>query len=208
METSRDFTVGTFNAVRLVAHFDLVVNVGTPSSVRAQGDPAALDLLDIRTEGQTLVAGVKPNVQWPPNARVTITVTTPTLTAAELNGSGDISVGPLHTDSFEVTLGGSGDIEARELTLAGITVSSAGSGRIRLGGSADDATIKLSGSGEADLTTLATKRANVSVSGSGSLTLEASETVKGSISGSGDVHVTGGASCSLSSSGSGDATCG
>ena len=206
-ETTRDFAVGEFTAVRLAAHYDLVVNVGSPTSVRAQGDPAALDLLDIRTEGDTLVAGVKPNVQWPDNARVTVTVITPTLTAAELRGSGEMRIGPVRADSLSVDLDGSGDIEAPELALTKLSVSSDGSGEIHAGGSADEADIRLSGSGEAELTALAVKRADVSVSGSGSLTVEASEKVSGSISGSGDVHVTGGAACSISTTGSGEATC-
>ncbi len=206
-ETTRDFPVENFDAVRLQAHYELVVNIGSPTSVRAQGDPAALDLLDIRTEGATLVAGIKPNSQWPPNARVTVTITTPTLTAADLNGSGGIHIGPVHADSLSLGQAGSGDIEAPDLTLARITVAASGSGRIRAGGTAEDANVKLSGSGETDLTTLTVKRANVTVSGSGSLIIEALEKVSGSISGSGDVRVTGGAACSLTTSGSGKATC-
>jgi hypothetical protein len=207
-DTSRDFKVGTFDAVRLQAHYDLVVNVGSPASVRAQGDPAALDLLDIRTEGQTLVAGVKPDEQWPANARVTVTATTPTLTAAALNGSGDIRIGPLQADSFSIDHNGSGDIEAQDLTLGKLTVTAGGSGRVQAAGTAEDANIRLSGSGEADLPTMTVKRAVISVSGSGALNVAASEEVSGSISGSGDVRVTGGAKCSVTSSGSGDAACG
>lgn len=206
-ETSRDFPVSDFNAVRLAAHYDVVVNIGSPTSVRAEGDSAALDLLDIHTEGPTLVAGVKPNSQWPQNARVTVTVTTPTLSAANINGSGDLRIGPLHSDSLSLGQDGSGDIDASQVTLSRISVSSGGSGKIHLGGTAEDATMRLSGSGEADLTTLTVKRADISVSGSGSLMMVALEKVSGSISGSGDVRVTGGATCSVTSSGSGKASC-
>jgi putative autotransporter adhesin-like protein len=207
-ETERDFAVGDFTAVHLAAHYELVVTVGSPTSVRAQGDPAALDLLDIRTEGDTLVATVKPNVQWPPNARVTVTVTTPSLTAAELSGSGSMRIGSVHADTLSLDQNGSGAIEAPELTVTKLSVSSSGSGKVRAGGAADDADIRLSGSGKAELTALAAKRADVSVSGSGSLAIEASEKVSGSISGSGSVQVTGGAACSISTTGSGKATCG
>ncbi|HEX2285313.1 MAG TPA: head GIN domain-containing protein [Mycobacterium sp.] len=204
---TREFAAGPFTAVRLAAHYDVVVSVGGPTSVVAQGDPAALDLLDIRTEGDTLLASVKPNVQWPPNARVTLTVTTPTLTAAELDGSGDMRIGPLRTDTLSIDKDGSGDVEAPDLTLTRLEVSSSGSGEIRAGGTAEDADITLDGSGDAELRALTVKRAEVSASGSGSLAIEATERVSGSISGSGDVEVTGGAACSISSTGSGDATC-
>jgi hypothetical protein len=206
-DTTRDFPVGEFTSVRLAAHYDLVVTVGSPTSVRAEGDPAALDLLDIHTEGDTLVATVKPNAQWPNNARVTVTATTPTITAAELSGSGGIRIGPVHTDSLSLDQSGSGEIDAPNLTLAHLTVSSSGSGRIRAGGTAEDADVRLSGSGEAELPTFTVKNATVSVGGSGSLLIEATEKVAGSISGSGDIRVTGGAACSISSTGSGSATC-
>jgi hypothetical protein len=206
-ETSRDFPVGDFDTVRLAAHYNVMINIGTPKSVRAEGDSAALDLLDIRTEGNTLVAGVKPNVQWPPNAQVTVTVTTPALSAAELNGSGNMRIGPLQADALSLDQNGSGDIDAAQVTLSRISVSAGGSGRMRVGGTAEDATIKLAGSGEADLDTLTVKRANVSISGSGSLILQALEKVTGAVSGSGDVRVSGGATCAINSSGSGRATC-
>jgi hypothetical protein len=206
-ETSKDFPVGDFDTVRLAAHYNIVINIGSPKSIRGEGDSAALDMLDIRTDGNTLVAGVKPNVQWPPNARVTVTVTTPTLNAAELNGSGNMRIGPLQADALSVDQNGSGDIDASQVTLSRISVSAGGSGRMRIGGSAEDATIRLSGSGEADLDTLTVKRANVSISGSGSLLLQALEKVAGAVSGSGDVRVSGGATCAITSSGSGRATC-
>jgi hypothetical protein len=204
---TREFAVGSFTAVHLAAHYEVVVNVGSPTSVRAQGDPAALDLLDIRNEGDTLIAAVKPHVQWPVYARVTVTVTTPTLTAAEVSGSGQMRIGPVRADTLSLDQAGSGGLEAPQLTVTQLKVSSSGSGEIRAGGSADNADIRLDGSGKAELETLAVKRAEVSLSGSGSLTIDASEQVSGSLSGSGNVEVTGGATCSISRTGSGAATC-
>ncbi|MGZ5362729.1 MAG: head GIN domain-containing protein [Mycobacterium sp.] len=207
-ESRREFPVGTFTAVHLAAPYAVVVTIGSSTSVRAQGDPAALDLLDIRTEGDALVATVKPNVQWPADVRVTVSVTTPALTAARLSGSGQMRIGSLQTDALSIEQSGSGEIEAPELTVGRLEISSSGSGKIDAAGTADDADIRLVGSGEAALETLTVKRAVVSMAGSGSLTINATETVRGSTAGSGEVEVTGGAECSISSVGSGDATCG
>ena len=206
-EATRDFAVGPFTAVRLDAHYDVAVDIGSPASVRAQGDPAALDLLDIRTEGDTLVAGSKPNVQWPADARVTVTVTTPTLTAAGVSGSGDMRIGPVRTDTLRIEQDGSGSIEAADLTLTRLELSSEGSGDVRAAGRADDAVIRTDGSGDAELGQFAVKRAEVSMGGSGELSIEVSESVTGSTSGSGDVEVTGGGACSISASGSGEIAC-
>lgn len=206
--TSRDFPVSDFAAVRLAAHYDVTVTVGSPTSVRAEGDPAALDLLDIKTEGDTLVAAVEPNSQWPPNSRVTVSVTTPTLNAAEVDGSGDMRIGTVRTDTLSLTQGGSGDMEVREIAVKQLRVSSRGSGDVNASGTADDADIRLDGSGEADLQELTVKRAQIAVSGSGGLEIKATEKVSGSLSGSADVDVTGGAACSVSKSGSGEVSCG
>jgi|GEM_PF-1668667 len=206
-DAERDFSVGEFDALRLDAHYAVIVTIGDPVSVRAQGNSSALDLLDIRTEGKTLVAGAKPNVQWPPNTHVTVYVTTPTLSAADINGSGDIHIGRLQADSLSLGVKGSGEIEAPDLALSRLRITSAGSGGIEAGGTAEDADIRLSGSGEAELTTLTVKRAEVSVTGSGSVELTAIERVSGSVAGSGGVRVTGGATCSVSSVGSGKVTC-
>jgi hypothetical protein len=202
------FPAGTFTTVDLAAPCALVVTIGSPTSVRAQGDPAALDLLDIRVEGDTLITTVKPNAQWPANARVTVSVTTPTLAAARLSGSGQMRIGSLQTDQLSLEQSGSGVIEAPEIAVARLQVSSSGAGKITAAGTADSADIRLVGSGEAELGTLTVQRALISMAGTGGLTINATETVRGSTVGSGSVVVTGGAECSLSSVGTGDVTCG
>lgn len=204
----REFPAGTFTAVDLAAPYALVVTIGSPTSVRAQGDPAALDVLDIRVDGDTLIATVKPDAQWPPNAHVTVSVTTPTLAAARLAGSGQIRIGSLQTDLLSLEQSGSGLIEAPEIAVARLQISSSGAGKIAAAGTADDADIRLVGSGEAALGTLSVKRALISMAGAGSLTVNATETVRGSTTGAGGVVVTGGADCSISNIGIGDVTCG
>jgi hypothetical protein len=203
-----EFPAGTFTTVDLAAPYALDVTIGSPTSIRAQGDPTALDLLDIRVERDTLIATVKPNAQWPANARVTVSVTTPTLTAARLSGSGQMRIGSLQTDLLSLEQSGSGVIEAPEIAVARLQVSSSGAGRIVAAGTADEADIRLVGSGEAALGTLTVQRALISMAGAGSLTINATETVRGSTAGSGSVAVTGGAQCAISSVGTGDVTCG
>lgn len=207
-EPTPEFPVGTFTEVDLAAPYAIEVTIGSPTLVRAQGDPAALDLLDIRTEGDALIATMKPNVQWPAYADVTVSVTTPALDAARVSGSGQMRIGSLQTDALSIDQSGAGEIEAPELTVARLEVSSSGSGRIDAAGTADDADIRLVGSGEAELGKLTVKRAVVSMAGSGSLTVNATETVRGSTAGAGEIEVTGGAECSISSVGSGEVTCG
>ena len=60
----RDFPVGAFQKVVLAGHNDVVVTVGGNPSVRAEGDKAAIDRLDIKVENGELTIGTKPHSGW------------------------------------------------------------------------------------------------------------------------------------------------
>ncbi|BEK84298.1 head GIN domain-containing protein [Nocardia seriolae] len=207
LETTKDFSVATFTAVDLDGPYNLVVNVGTPTSVRAEGDPAGLDVLDIRVSEDTLVASVKPGARWPAGAHVTVTAVVSALTAVKLAGPGGIHVGAVAADTLVFAENGSGTIEAPQLTVSRLTASLSGSGIIRAGGTSEDVDLSLDGSGPQDLSALTTKRAAVALAGSGSLTFRATEKVTGSLAGADNVTVVGDAKCSVSRAGSGRVTC-
>lgn len=207
--TQRNFPVGPFQAVALEGSHDVVVTVGGEPAVRAEGDAEALDRLDIRVEGDTLHVGQKRG-SWigGHRGRVTVYVTTPTLSKAALEGSGDLRIDRVQADDFEARLAGSGDIEIGTMQAARAKFSIAGSGDIQASGTSEEAQIDIAGSGDVDLDGLTTRRARVSVAGSGNISLQASEAVEGSLMGSGDLNVRGSARCAVSKMGSGDIRCG
>lgn len=204
----RNFEVGAFQSVALQGPHNVVVTVGSGPSVRAEGDTAALDMLDIRVEDGRLIVGNRRGWSWQgPNGAVTVHVTAPSLSAAAIGGSGDMRIDRVQGDRFEASIGGSGDIDIGALQTREADFSIAGSGDIRAVGSAETADISIAGSGGMALERLQTRRAEVSIMGSGDVTILASETVEGSIMGSGNVTVRGGARCSVSRMGSGSVNC-
>lgn len=205
----RSFQVGAFERVSLEGSHDVVVTVGGAPSVRAEGDAAALERLDIRVEDGNLKIGTqRGNWSWRRHrGSVTVYVTAPSLNGASIGGSGDMRIDRVEAQRFAASTAGSGNMEIAALRAQRADFSIAGSGNIRAAGQAEEADLSIAGSGSLALDGLQTRRADVSVAGSGDVEIQASESVDASIVGSGDINVRGPARCSVSKMGSGDVNC-
>ena len=208
--TQRSFDLAGFDAVGLAGSPNMVVTVGGPHSVRAEGDAEMLERLELRVEDGTLKVGYKKgnwSMNWGSRPRTTIYVTLPALRAASVAGSGDIRVDRVQGDSFKASVAGSGDIAVGQLQVGAANVSIAGSGGIKAAGAAQTASASFAGSGDIDAAALQGRTASASVMGSGDVRIQASETANISIMGSGDVYVSGSARCTINKRGSGDVHC-
>lgn len=186
---SRSYAATEFTAVDLRGSDDVDVKTGSTFSVTADGDPKALDQLDIRVYDGALRIGRKKQdgASWSSDKGARVHVVLPKLTGASTSGSGNLDLAGVQGDSFELSIAGSGDIKAA--------------------GAVGKLEASIAGSGGIDAKGLTATSAEISIAGSGSLT----GTVKGpasvSLVGSGDVALTGGAKCDVSSVGSGEANC-
>jgi hypothetical protein len=209
----RDFQVGAFQKVGLEGSHDVVVTVGGAPSVRAEGDKAAIDRLDIRVENGELKIGTRREQGWNwhfggRHNRVTIYVTAPSLAGAAIAGSGDMKIDKVAGSDFNASVGGSGDMHVASLQVNQAHFSIEGSGDIKAAGRAQQATISVAGSGDIIAGGLEIGNATVSVMGSGDVTAHATQNADVSIMGSGDVTLSGSAKCSIHKMGSGDVHCG
>ncbi|MGS1016370.1 head GIN domain-containing protein [Allosphingosinicella humi] len=208
----RSFQVASFESVSLGGPHNVVVQVGPAASVRAEGPAAELDRLKIEVRGGALEIGTRKDKSWTVHvgrtAPVTIYVTTPTLKAAAIGGSGDMRIDKVEGAKFSAAVGGSGDIAIESLKVGEASFSIAGSGGIKAAGTAGKATISVVGSGDVDVAGVESRSASVSIAGSGDVQTRAMETADVSIMGSGDVTVSGPAKCSVNKMGSGDVRCG
>ena len=208
VQGSRDFQVAQFEKVSLAGSHNVIVTVGGAPSVRAEGDTAALDQLDIRVEGGELHIGTQRGTSFRGPGRVTIHVTTPSLRGAEIAGSGDIQVSALQTQRFEGEIAGSGNLILQQLQAETAEFDIAGSGNVRASGRVRAAKVEVMGSGNAELPGLQAQDADVAIAGSGNANMHATGAARVSIMGSGNVTVAGGARCNVSKMGSGDVRCG
>jgi hypothetical protein len=209
--TTRAFQVGAFDKINLTGSPDVVVAVGGQPSVRAEGEAADLERLEIAVVDGELRISMRPGSSWHWGSHqgITVHVTVPSLQAAAIRGSGDINIDHVQAPAFAATVDGSGDLDVRQLRVAGnASFNLTGSGGIRAGGGAARTNASLNGSGDLSLAGFETADATVSLVGSGDVALRATGTAAVQLTGSGGVTIAGGARCTVAKSGSGDVDCG
>ena len=207
--TTRNYQVGAFDRLEVAGPYDVTVATGSAPSVRASGGERAIERMVVEVRGGTLRIHPRKrsglNFGWSKSHPVKLTVTVPRLTAAEIAGSGDISVDKVDGDSFDAGVAGSGNLRLGEVNVKRLKAGIAGSGEINTGrGRALVADYEIAGSGDIDGAGLVAETAAVSIAGSGNVAAHATSTASVEIAGSGDVRVTGGAKCSVSTAGSGN----
>ncbi|WP_336959377.1 head GIN domain-containing protein [Sphingobium aquiterrae] len=204
----RDFT-----RVEAVGPDHVVITVGKPFAVKAQGDARALATLEIRVKDGSLVVGRKDGWRswWghgDDGKGVTVHVSMPAIAGATLTGSGDLDIDSARTESLSLGLAGSGDMRIGTISAQRLKAEIGGSGTLALSGTANDADIAIAGSGDVNAPGLKLGKGSVSIAGSGSATFASDGPVSVDLVGSGDVTVKGKAQCRVNAIGSGEAHCG
>lgn len=208
LAAEQSFPVGTFNRVALTGPFDVQVTTGRQPSVRASGDRAAIDRLEISVVNGELRVDAKPGTGWNwRSGNVTVLVTAPGIVAARLAGSGNLAVDHVSGSSFSGAVAGSGDLGIARSEAEKLDLVVNGSGDLTIAGQCGTATLGLRGSGDIHASQLMCRDISVALAGSGDVVVGASGSANLSLAGSGDITVSGGAHCTTSKRGSGDIRC-
>lgn len=204
---TRSFALRDFTAVELRGSDDVEVQVGPAFSVRAEGNAAVLDRLDIKVLDGRLAIGRKRGMDFG-GGDARIHVTLPTITSAGIAGSGDMAVDRVTGNALAASVAGSGTLTLGALAVGSARLSIAGSGDIVARGTAERLAVKVAGSGSVEAPQLTARAATVSIAGSG----DVRATVKGAAdvraTGSGDVDLGADARCTVRVMGSTNVRCG
>lgn len=205
----RGFALADFDEVELRGPDNVEVTLGEEFSIRAVGDEAALEDLEVTVRGNTLRIGRESDGWFDGDSegRATIYVTLPRLTEVAVAGSGNMTVDRAEADEFEASIAGSGDLSIASLTARDTELSIAGSGTITIAGTAQDLEIDIAGSGNVEAADLRVATLEANIAGSGDVRGYATEAAEASLLGSGDVEVRGGARCRSNALGSGELRC-
>lgn len=153
---------------RIVADGGFTLNItqsGT-ESLRVSTDDNILPHLIMEVEDQTLYLRSKPEVNIQPTSLI-YELQCKTLTRLSTNGSGDVTLNDINTDSLMLQTNGSGRLS--------------GQGTIEL------LEIDINGSGTFALRTLIAQKVNVDIAGAGDVTVHATQSLAVTIRGSGKV---------------------
>ncbi|BDG01597.1 head GIN domain-containing protein [Anaeromyxobacter oryzae] len=173
-----------FTAIRLEGRLDADVKVGAPQAVAVTIDSNLQGHVRTRVERDTLVVETD-ELSYRGPGRVEVTV--PSLWALHLEGSGDVSIAGGSGD-LELRVDGSGDLRWKG-GAGKLKVEIEGSSNVKLEGSADALALSIDGSGDVEAAGLTARNATVEVSGSGDADVTlGGGAFSGAVSGSGSIR--------------------
>lgn len=110
---------------------------------------------------------------------------------ARLNGSGGLNASGLRSGATVARLNGSGRLDLGQINGDSLNLDLRGSGGANASGNVRNVTVRLNGSGSADLAGLSSQSADLSSNGSGSIAATVTQSLVASSNGSGGVTVYG-----------------
>ena len=210
---TRAFPVPGFVKLRVEGPYSVRVRTGARSSVNARGPQSRIDKLMVESRGDTLLVSTEKSWNWSglqggKNEMVSIEITVPMLEAAELTGSGDVSIDRIRTSAFAALLTGSGDLSVARLETSRLRAAVTGSGDLKLAGHAGRADASVQGSGTVHAGGLSVDLLTASAAGSGDIDVGPTRTARVNLAGSGNISIAGRPSCTKNKVGSGEIRCG
>ena len=207
----RNYSVTSFNRVRVDGPYQVTVKTNVAPFARASGSQAALDGVSIRVEGRTLVVRADTSGGWggyPGEGRgpVTIELGTHDLTTAWVNGAGALFIDKVKGLSFDLAIQGAGVMRIDSADVDQLKIGLSGTASARLAGRAAKLTATIRGSSSLDAETLAVKDAVIGAEGPAMIRANVTGTAKVDALGLASVALAGSPSCTTKSQGSASVT--
>jgi hypothetical protein len=204
------YTVTDFDRVEVSGPYQVTLSTGRPSSAVATGTRDSIDRVDIAVQGGVL--RVRPNPSaWGGSGvtgPVTIALTTQSLRAATVNGSGSLDVDKVRSMQLDVAVIGSGRARIAGIAADNVRANLLGSGSLELGGTAKALRAELHGSGGLAAADLKVDDAAIVADSSGEAKLAVVRSAKVTSRGSGGVEIIGSPACTVDATGAGRVQCG
>lgn len=207
----RNYSVTSFNRVRVDGPYQVTVKTNVAPFARASGSQAALDGVSIRVEGRTLVVRADTSGGWggyPGEGRgpVTIELGTHDLTTAWVNGAGALFIDKVKGLSFDLAIQGAGVMRIDSADVDQLKIGLSGTASARLSGRAAKVTATIRGSSSLDAESLAVKDAVIGAEGPAMIRANVTGTAKVDALGLASVALAGSPSCTTKSQGSASVT--
>jgi hypothetical protein len=201
---TQDRSVGGFDKVQSFGSFDITISGAETNSVKVEAEENLQQFIEVTVNENTLNIRQKKNYNINSPHGIKITISTPSIRALGLFGSGSITSTNRITspDHLDIESSGSGNINY-ELKAESLNAHISGSGNITLEGTANDVETGINGSGSIIANELESKKCAIRISGSGNADFWAKDKLDVAISGSGNVRYKGNPEVNQHISGSG-----
>ena len=202
----RNFSVNSFDRIRVDGPYKVKMTTGVPPFAVAKGSAGAIDKISVAVEGRTLVVRSNPG-SWggyPGDAPgpVEVEVGTHELSQIWVNGPGTLAVDRVRGLTFDLALQGSGSIAIGDADVDQMKIGISGSGSVTIAGKAPRLSAIVRGTSTLDAAGLTTKDALVGAEGPSEVKLVATATAKVDARGLTNVSVGGNPSCTVKAEGS------
>lgn len=202
----RNFTVTSFDRIRVDGPYKVRLAVGVAPFASASGSAQALDGLAMDVQGRTLVVHVD-RASWggysgESRGPVEINLGTHEMTAAWVNGSGSLAIDAVKGLSFDLSVEGSGSASIDRVAVDQLHIGLGGAGSARLAGSALRMTVYAHGSTSLDAAALSAKDVVIAADGPSVVKAVASDTAKVDAIGVATVTLSGNPACTVNTKGS------
>ena len=206
MAAERNFSVTSFDRVRIDGPYKVEVKTGVPPFAVARGSGPSLDGVSLSVEGRTLIVRSNPG-SWggypgQPRGPVTVAVGTHDLSQAWVNGSGTLVIDRIRGLSFDLALQGSGSATITNVDVDQMKIGISGAGSAAVAGKAAKLTAMVRGTSTLDASALATKDSVVGAEGPSDVRFLADATARVEARGASSVAVGGNPSCTVKAQGS------
>lgn len=184
---SKSFDKTNFKNIDVSSSIDVVLKQGTDYSVRIDGEENILQLIEVRKEGDKLIVGFKNNISISPTKDIKVYITAPEFHKLEGSGACTISNSGVITGN-EVTLDLSGACNTHlNVDVNKLGIEASGASEIEVKGKAVYFSVDGSGSTSVSAFQLITENASIELSGAGDAEVFASKSLKADLSGAGSV---------------------
>ncbi len=206
----RGYSITSFDRIRVEGPFSVTLATGRPVSARATGSPQALDRVQLRVEGRTLLVRAGPSWGGADGDKgpIALTLTTPELGTAILLGSGRLAIDRMRGARLVLTVEGSGGLSVGQLETDSLVIGISGSGRIEAAGRARTANVLARGAADVRAAGVQVADLIITSQSAGAVALSATRSARVTASGLGPVDITGSAACTVDQTGAGPVRCG
>ena len=199
----RSYTVTSFDRIRVEGPYAVTLAVGKAPFARAVGTPRAIDSIDLRVEGRTLIIRQRSGaLRTAGTGPIAIALGTPELRSASLTGAGSLTVDRLRGLSVMLSLDGAGRMDVREIAADRVNAAVQGSGSLTLSGRTKTATLLARGAPQLAAQGLTADELTLAAEGSGAVSVTAKSRANITAVGSVQVEVAGSPACVIKASGS------
>jgi len=195
--------IGNASKINVIGGMDVFLDQGAPS-VKVEGDENVLQYIETRVDDDWLDIKTRDHINIHSSHPLKVYVTLPEINALKVTGSGNLTCNSKFSSQNNVSFGitGSGNIMA-DINSPAVKADITGSGNMYIKGETRNVDIQVTGSGNYDSPDLKAENANVKILGSGDASLYAETNLKASIAGSGDIKYRGNAIIDKNIAGSG-----